>query len=484
MASSNKDKSIQISAVGSLLTRSLELGIQTKFFRKGETILEQGSNNDSLHVILEGEAELVRKNARGEWLQVDRLSSGNFIGLISFWTEGQSFSGSRALGDLTCVVMKRERFQKLMDDDREFNHIIQDLIISNLTQRYRRMALLNVEVAELSRDLEIERNHLKETIEDLEATRTRMVHQEKLATMGQLLAGIAHEINNPSSALLRSVSSLRKTLPGLFDAGGSLATLSLEKSLLDRGLEADFCSSQVVRERMEALRSAFPTIKRSMLRRLAQMEESVHELIAKDLKHADKKGDTSRLEHLVSCFELGVFLRSIDASANRITSLVTSLKNYGRTDSGERMEMDLCDCLRDTLMVLNNRLKHFELVVESSSLPSVYCHPGEINQILTNLLVNACDATPENFEIRICCGHDEIWSWIQVSDRGCGIPPDMLDRIFDANVTSKNNSGEFGLGLGLAISRDIAHKHSGTLTARNREGGGAEFLLKLPISKN
>ncbi len=478
----DKDRSAQIDAVNGLLTRSIDLGIESIDFKAGDKILKQGEANDSLHVILEGEAELLRTDASGTPISVDRLKSGNFLGLISFWTKQTSFSASRAVTDLKCVRMRRDRFEKLMEEDREFNRVMQELIISNLTQRYRRMALLNVEVAHLTRDLEHERNSLRSTVEDLEVTRNRLIHQEKLATMGQLLAGVAHEINNPSTALLKSVEVLETQIPSLFEKGAPLEKLACEKQLLEAGSKGQFHSSDVIRERMESLQRDFPNLKRSMVRRLAQIGPEHLQEVAPELRKANRRGAFSRVDHLLSFFEIGVYLRSIHSAVGRITSLVRSLKNYGRTDGAERVNVDLSTCVEDTLMVLNNRLKHYRLVKDCPPLPPVSCHPGEINQVLTNLLVNACDATEAEKEIEVRGGHDEQHVWISVCDRGTGIPVKMLDKVFEANVTSKNQSGEFGLGLGLAISRDIIHKHGGRIEAKNREDGGACFTLLLPLN--
>jgi signal transduction histidine kinase len=478
-----KDRSIKVDAFRGLLTRSIELGIQSVEFQKGDRILSEGESNDRLYIIMEGQAELLKSDISGKSTQVARLEAGNFLGLISFWTHGKSFSSSQALTDLKCVYMERDRFQNLMDEDREFNRIMQNLIISNLTQRYRRMAIINVEVARLKDELENDRNSLKSTILNLEHTRNRLIHQEKLATMGQLVAGIAHEINNPSSALIKSVDTLRIQILKLFEKGGSLEKQRNERALIQLGLQNPYVGSDTIRERIEQLQDRFPKLKRSLARRLAQLDETGLRLVGRNLKRAHRRGQWEDLDNLISFFEMGIYLKGIHVSVERITGLVKSLKNYGRTDGLELNRIDLLTCIKDTLVVLNNRLKQYHLVLECEPLPEVECHPGEINQVLTNLLVNACDATPQGEEIRVENGHDEESVWVSVSDRGHGIPESLLESVFHTNVTTKNKSGEFGLGLGLSISKDIIHKYGGRIVAENREGGGARFIFYLPISR-
>jgi signal transduction histidine kinase len=233
---------------------------------------------------------------------------------------------------------------------------------------------------------------------------------------------------------------------------------------------------------MQDLERRFSGLRRSLVRRIAQLDDSamqsVEPLLGSKTWTADKE---TALQELLQSYEAGVHLRSADAATDRIIRLVRSLKNYGRHDPSQHEQVDLRDCIHDTLMVLNHRLKHFELTVRAKEVPLFWCHPGEINQVLTNLLVNACDATPQGGLIQLTCfTADNGDICVEVSDAGHGIDAALIDRIFEPNFTTKHRSGDFGLGLGLAISRDIARKYGGSLEAQSEPGKGARFVLRLP----
>ena len=158
-----------------------------------------------------------------------------------------------------------------------------------------------------------------------------------------------------------------------------------------------------------------------------------------------------------------------------------SLKNYGRQDQDIWEPTDLREGIRDTLTVLNNRLKHYAVRLQLDPIPITRRNAGEMNQVWTNLITNACQATPEGGTITISTATppDESALFITVTDSGIGIPPDHLEQIFETNFTTKTSKSEFGLGLGLAISKEIIAKHDGRITAENMTNGGAH-IVRIP----
>lgn len=476
------DSAISEEALRQLAQRTEALGLETRRFFEGDTILRLGELNDNLYVILEGRAGLYRTNEDGEKIEVDSLSRGSFLGILSFWTQTPTFAESQALSDLECLCIDRKAFDELVETDDAFARHVQHLAIFNLTNRYRRLVAVNLKVDKLTHDLEKERNDLRDSLEELATTRNQLVHQEKLATMGQLLAGIAHEINNPGSVLFKNVETLMSQVPELFASGAPLHSHHTERELLQLGLESPFWDGGTIRERMRDLSARFPGLKRPLKRRLAQLDGRSLELIEETLeKAAQSEEHGAELEGMLRFFEIGVYLRGIESSTRRIVSLVKSLKNYSRQNQATRERVDLRECIQDTLIVLNNRLRHFELKIDLAEMDLVNCFPGEISQIITNVLVNACDATEPEGAITVISGMEEGMGFIRITDSGRGIPPRLLQRVFEPNFSTKNQRGEFGLGLGLAISREIAEKHNGSLTAANVPGGGAQFTLKLPL---
>lgn len=461
------------SGIRKLVEALPQLESSRREYKRGVTILEEGERNDRLIILMEGEALLIKRDEGDRHIVVDTFGPGALLGLTSFWGKTQVFASIEASTNVVCVSIPRELFDSLTRDYPDFVRAVQGLFVRNLSDRYRNMVRAQVARDKLSTQLEEERNQLRDTLKRLEQTTNRLVNQEKLATMGQLLAGIAHEINNPVGALLRGIDSAKTSLLGAFLSEGSD---SIEGVLLHEGLGCPFWSSEEKRARMDAVLREFPEIGRPLARRLAQMTERAFG----EIRPKIAKGGRD-FERLMAVFDLGVCFRAVRLSGSRIEKIVTSLRNYGRQGSADMEEADLAAGIRDTLTVLNNRLKRYDLELALEELPPFACHLGEINQVWTNLIVNAMDATPEGGRIRVSAAVEGSEIVVRIEDSGTGIPPEKLETVFEANYTTKNTSGSFGLGLGLSISREIVEKHGGALKAFNRAGGGACFEARLPV---
>ena len=457
-------------ALERLVQRARALGREPEYISAGSQLLHEGHINRTLYILLEGSAENSKSDTKGSSIQVDAIGPGSLLGILSFWTGRPAFTDSVAATDLTVLRLEREDFERGVSQDPEFTRLTQQLFVTNLSDRYRRVVGLNLEVAELTDELEQERNALREAVEDLKQTRTQLIYQERLATMGQLLAGIAHEINNPSAALMKSVEFVSREMPSLFKGDPASA------QLFAAGFSAPFLSSEELRRRLEDLQSRYPKLSRSFCRRLTRLDRDALSLLEPELTAGRFDAVVDRLR----VFELGSALHSIHLAEERIRRLVKSVKSYSRGENQESCATSLEQCIRDTLVVLNHRLKHYEVKLELEEPLVVQCCPGDINQIITNLLTNACDAGAPGQTIVIRTESDEDWVRLEVEDQGPGIAEEMLEKIFETNFTTKKGGTEFGLGLGLAISRELAHKHKGSLTARNVAGGGAVFCLELP----
>ncbi len=472
-----------LDSIRKLIERSPQLRASVVHFDKNSMILEEGQGNDSIYILIEGEIALYKNDESGKPIKVDQFGPGAFLGLTSFWSHTRSFVASKALSPVECLKLDRETFNACMQRDDDLSRSLYTLFIGNLSERYRRMVNLNLKIALLSQTLEDERNQLQATIEDLNFTRNRLIHQEKLATLGQLLAGIAHEINNPCASLLRGTEQLSTTIQSLFEEKGPLHGMHREAELLQAGLNGDYLSNEEKRTRMARIESAWPDIPRSLARRLAALPEAFLQSMLANRRQAAGEPWPDKLEYPLRFHETGALIRTIQLSGERIGELVVSLKNYGRQDSSQRERIDLREGLQDTLRVLNNRLRNHTLHIDWQELPPVLINGGELNQVWTNILVNACDALGEGGDIWISVRNDVSTIVVEISDNGPGIPPQHLQRIFETNFTTKNTSKAFGLGLGLAISHQIVAKHGGTIQAENRPEGGARFTVKLPVEE-
>lgn len=479
--SAPNDELLQAEKIGNLMTRFKDLHPETVSFEPGDTILIEGTENKDVYVIVSGIVDMLKQSKEtAHNMQIDTFGPGDLIGLTSFWTKQPSFLESKARTAVTCLRFNAVDFENLVNADHLLREAIHQLFISNLSGRYRRMISLNVKVAELSEKLENEHQQLKQAMTELQQTRNRLIHQEKLATLGQLIAGIAHEINNPCAALMQGVERLSNSVPGLLELDRTPDNFELEATLLQAGIDCPYWSAQETRTRMERITQEYPDLKRSLVRRLAQLNKATLAVVVK--VHSLK--DTDRINQLLDCFEIGTALRSTRIASSRIQALVVSLKNYGKQDQEEWQLLDIRDGLRDTLTVLNNQLRQYTLDLQLGPIEPTYCIGGEINQVWTNLLVNASQATPDGGKITITTHQEGQEIIATVTDSGSGIPTDLLEKIFEANFTTKKTKSAFGLGLGLAISKEIVEKHGGTISASNLPEGGARFTIRIPIEKS
>jgi signal transduction histidine kinase len=280
---------------------------------------------------------------------------------------------------------------------------------------------------------------LSQALDELKQAQTALIQGERMATIGQLMAGVAHEIYNPLNAI-----------------GGSVAALDRVSDELRTMLEA-----------YQQAEAALPAAKR------AELEALRAEL---DLSGA--------LDDLVGVAKV------VRSATGRSVDIVSNLKNFARA-SKEPEPADLHDGLRETLGLLAHRIKFdgIELHEAFGELPPVMCRAGEIHQVFMNLLTNAIQAVAAEDDggprrIELATRRDGDWVEVSVSDSGPGVPEELRHEVFDPFMTTKPR-GE-GTGLGLSISSEIVRRHGGTLTVEQAPedfGGGARFVCRLPLER-
>lgn len=455
-----------------------ELRKRHRRYAEGEVLFREKAPNKWLVVVLEG--ELVLRKTTTETLQIDRLGPGALAGIMSFSENRPSFSECAAATEAEVLLLEETWLKPFLEDHHDFSRLFNDLLIKNLVARYKRIVGLHLEIAQLSKALEKDRNELRETVEDLKRTRNQLIHQEKLATLGQLLAGIAHEINNPGASLSHGTEHLIKEIPAAMEPGGPLEADPDNLKFLRAALEGTPSDNNRQREALARLEKKYPRLKRTLLRRLSHLPGDLLDSLQAYLAQWSDSRREGTLFQRLQVFELGRALRTVRVSTDRILGLVTSLKNYGRPDDSGSSEIDVREGIGDTVTILGNRLKHFESRLELKPIPRIRGHAGELNQVWTNLLVNALDATPEGGVISVKTGSSNDRIWVEFHDSGPGVPKHLREKVFDTNFTTKKGKTDFGLGLGLAIAREIVHKHGGHLSIDDSPCGGALFRVTLP----
>ena len=276
---------------------------------------------------------------------------------------------------------------------------------------------------------------LTELNRKLSDAQDKLVQSEKLASIGQLAAGVAHEINNPIGFIFSNFGTLEKYLAQLFDM---LAAY----------------------EEAEAGLAGTPAAER-----LKRMRE--------DLELDYLKEDIPSL------------MTESKDGIQRVRKIVQDLKDFSRVDARQEWEwVNLHTGIDSTLNIVNNEIKYkADVVKEYGSLPDVECLPSELNQVFMNLLVNAAHAVnTERGTITIRTGVEGSDVWVEVADNGCGIPAENLKRIFDPFFTTKAIGK--GTGLGLSLSYGIVKKHGGRIEVASEVGHGTTFRVTIPLKRS
>lgn len=279
---------------------------------------------------------------------------------------------------------------------------------------------------------------LRQALVDLKESQAQLLQSEKMASLGQMVAGVAHELNTPLGYVKNNVQLLRELSEPLFELAAAQARLG--HCLNDPGCdEASLAQALQVAE--EARQHAAP------------------ELLAEDFQQL--YGDT---------------LYGLE----QIAELVVGLKDFARLDRAMSEEIDLNDCIRSALLIARNHIKDkVEVVQQLGELPRIACAPSQINQVLLNLLTNAAQAIDGLGRIQIRSWADTQGVHVSLQDNGRGMPPEVMAKIFDPFFTTKP-VGQ-GTGLGLSISYKIVQDHGGQIRVASEPGRGTRFLISLPL---
>ena len=284
------------------------------------------------------------------------------------------------------------------------------------------------------KNLEIQHKELEQTLIELQTTKTQLYQTEKLAAIGQLAAGIAHEIKNPLGFVASNFQSLMQYVDTMAQVLGEYSQFM--------GAAKEKVSGQIDFTAMET-----------------KTKESDVEFILEDL------------DDLIADSKDGI---------DRIREIIDNLLLFSRKDSIEAQEYNVEKGLKSTLKILNTKLKDgIEVTSEFAPDLNVYCKPGEINQVFLNILQNAADALGGRGEIAIKTKVENGKAVICLRDNGPGIPEDARSKIFDPFFTTKDEGK--GTGLGLSISHGIITQHKGTIEVNTETAKFTEFVITLPL---
>ncbi len=276
---------------------------------------------------------------------------------------------------------------------------------------------------------------LKNAHEELKSTQSQLLQSSKLASLGQLAAGVAHEINNPVAYIRNNINVLKDYLENI------KLILTQHNQLLD-AIEP-------------------------------------HHDLASQKKDIETSYEELKIDYIMN--DLDDLIHDSLEGISRVVEIVSDLKSFSRVDEAEVTEGDINKAIESTIKIIWNELKYkCTLEKEYGELPLLRCYLSQLNQVFMNLLVNASQAIEHQGKINIKTLLEENNIIIEISDNGSGIPSENLEKLFDPFFTTKPVG--VGTGLGLYISYGIVQKHHGTLEVKSELGKGTTFKICLPIS--
>ena len=424
----------------------------------GDTFLRQGDPADAMFIILEGQLQM-RGELGGETIILP-VEAGHVTGTLPFSRMKQFTVSARALADVRALRFPAALFPELVQK------------MPELTQRL--VGLMSDRIREITR---IEQQ------------------RDRLASLGKLSAGLAHELNNPASAAKRATSQLRGILKRIKEASHELGRRELtaaQKSEIEK-MEASFVQHDEPPPDALTISDLEDQID-SLLRSHGQtdMWQMAADLARKNIKPEaleslftilDAGTARAALVRIAASVEIAALLNEIESSTSRISDLVGAIKEYTYMDQTPVQNVDIVKSLETTLTIMNHKLKRGVVVRrEYEKVPLLVNSFGsELNQIWTNLIDNATDAMDGKGELRVRTYREDNCVVVEIADNGPGILPEIRSHIFEPFFTTKGVGK--GTGLGLDTVQRIVKKHRGNIQVISKPGD-TSFQVRLPLAES
>lgn len=412
---------------------------------RGEVLMRQGDPNDRLYVLLEGRMRAEQVGDSGQTSEVFQAKSHRFLGVYSFFSETYS-SVMTLVAEENCKLayLDRERFYDLRRKGDPLFERFMPVVVTELVDRYRQ-----------TQELTIAR----------EQAFQKLVETEKVASLGQMAAGVAHELNNAIAVLERNCEWVSKSIEHI---------LGDEKfqQIYQRGLvSGNQMHSRERRQKRIAVQKKYGLD--------AQQAEKFVELGLEDVP-PDRLPANLDTFHLV--WKMGTALHDALVASRQAAHVVRSMKLLGMPSSEPSSNVNVNETIHDALALIKTMLDGVEVVLKLGEVPNIRANAGEMVQVWLNLLKNACESMDGVSHPKIVVESIKKGKKIQVSiaDVGCGISQSILPHIFQPNVTTKVDGLSFGLGLGLPIVQRLIHRINGKIQVRS-QSGSTVFTVDLPL---
>ncbi|PKF49744.1 ATP-binding protein [Enterovibrio nigricans] len=431
-------------------------------------LTHEGTPNSFLWFVVEGQVALLKRDETGVSHEVARLGQGSIIGGMSFVTGDVSFSTGITLEPTKVIKLNRALFSQVIQARNDLLPLFTSYLLRHFNRRLKRS--INTEVK------------LQQTLQSLELAHKQLIEKEKMAMLGQLVAGVAHELNNPVAAIIRNSDTLKDNIGELINTELSPVAREKANQIMADALLSRPMSTADARSTAKGIEPILGS--RNLARKAVNMGLSQPNDVQYWMQKLDKTF-VPTLNQWDMFYQAGSLLRSTNVCARRIADMVKSLKTYARQDDETLLEVDIHEGIEDTLVMFENQLKRIQLTKDYGDLRPIRCMPIALQQVWTNLISNALDAIGQDGEIIVKTRETVFRSRkavrISVRDNGSGIPESIKNKIFELNYTTKRE-GHFGLGIGLSVSRQIVEQHGGTINVSSSAGLYTEMIVTLPYS--
>jgi signal transduction histidine kinase/ActR/RegA family two-component response regulator len=319
----------------------------------------------------------------------------------------------------------------------------QDLLEQRVVERTKELKVVNRSLIEEIVKHKKTMDQLRESTKDLQNAheklkdnQAQLLQTEKMASIGQLAAGVAHEINNPMAFVMSNLGTLKEYIK-TFKQISKLST--------------ELCNKLEGKANEESLE------------------------LASQLETIGKNQDLGYISE-----DVDDLLNETQEGTERVKEIVLNLKSFARIDEAEVKDADINEGILSALKMVHNELKyHCEIKTELGDIPIIQCYPGQLNQVFLNMLINASQAIKDRGTVTLSTTKTPTHILISIKDTGCGIPEELLSKLYDPFFTTKE-VGQ-GTGLGLSISHGIILKHGGKIEVESKVGEGTCFTIFLPI---
>ncbi|MFP7696393.1 sensor histidine kinase [Trueperella sp. LYQ143] len=452
------------------------LGFQPRInFPPDVCLTREGLRVEEVVLALSGQVSLERASDAGD-ITMHHASTGRLIGMLAMTSGRPAFFTSRTTTHVVAVQLTFEQLNYIWNHDHDVPSLVAALFVRSFDRRLRRAEDIQIEQYELTTQLEQERHNLALALRNLEAARAELMSQARFASLGELAAGVAHELNNPMAAIDRTADHLLHAVESLIATCGDKKWARRTLAALEAAHDAPSLTTREARSVRHELENVVKD--RAVAQRLVLA--GIHD---PEFAREITRSRHMSLETVELAASIGSGLRNLTTATDRITELVSSLRSYARPDGDPIVDIDVHVGIDDTLRLLSHRLTHITVDRDYHTLPRITCHPGQLSQVWTNLLTNAAEAMAEQSDahITITTGRfSDTHISVKVADNGPGIPPTTQAHIFEPRFTTKNGQVRFGMGIGLSLVQNIVNRHEGKITV-DSSPAGTTFTVILPI---